>query len=400
MRPLKLLHNLFKKELPFIHKKRLNALEDCCVSLISGNTLTLTHLGRNMSGKAKEGSNIERVNRLLGNQHLHEEIPYFYQLVNQWLIEEGSTPCILVDWSCISSTTQLYVLRATLSIRGRSFTVYQEVHPKKKENNHETHVCFLNRLKMVLPEKVNPIIVTDAGFKTPWFIQILLMGWNFIGRLRGNIAVDIGFNNKWLLVESIYEHATSKSMHLGRGALTKQKEVECNFILYKSPKKGRVARNKDGQRSKKGHSEKHAKANKEPWFLATSLLPESCDLPELAVKIYTQRMQIEETFRDTKCNRYGFGLCESGTKSARRMDILLLIDFISSFVCWQSGLLSENNNTASDFQAHSSKFKNILSVIYLGKQALKRGIKMTKRQFFKIIIQIKILASSQLELAF
>ncbi|KTD79447.1 hypothetical protein [Legionella waltersii] len=135
MRPLKLLHSFLQKELPFIHKKRLQGIEACCEALINGNTLSLTHLGRNITSKVKEGSNIERVNRLLGNHHLQEEIPLFYEVINHLLIENESTPWIHVDWSCISPTTQLYVLRATLSMRGRSFTVYQETHPKSKENN-------------------------------------------------------------------------------------------------------------------------------------------------------------------------------------------------------------------------------------------------------------------------
>lgn len=58
----------------------------------------------------------------------------------------------------------LYVLRASLSMSGRSMVIYEESHPKKKENNHATHKEFLNQLKKLLPSSVTPIIVTDAGF--------------------------------------------------------------------------------------------------------------------------------------------------------------------------------------------------------------------------------------------
>jgi hypothetical protein len=33
-------------------------------------------------------------------------------------------------------------------------------------------------------DTVKPIIVTDAGFKVPWFRQILKLGWDFVGRTR------------------------------------------------------------------------------------------------------------------------------------------------------------------------------------------------------------------------
>lgn len=399
MQPLKLLHNFLRKELPFIHQKRSDTIKACCEALIKGNTLSLTHLGRNIPGKAKEGSNIERVNRLLGNPRMHAEIASFYRVVNHLLIEEGSSPWIHVDWSCLSSTTQLYVLRATLSMKGRSFTIYQEVHPKKKENNHETHIRFLNTLKNLLPENIKPIIVTDAGFKGPWFLAVLQMGWNYVGRLRGNISVDIGFTGNWVLSETYYEKATTTPSYIGQGLLTQANEIDCHFINYKNFKKNRVKLNKNKKKCIGGHSQKHAKANREPWVLVTSL-PYYELLAEQTVKIYKQRMQIEETFRDTKSNRYGFGLCESGTKSPKRMDILLLIDFIVTFVCWQSGLLTEKSKKASDFQAHSSNCKNVLSIVYLGKQAIKKNINMTKRQFLRIIDYMKRLASSEPELAF
>jgi len=245
MRPVKLLHNFLMKELQFIHKKRLATIEACCEALIKGNTLSLTHLGRNITSKAKEGSNIERVNRLLANPHLHTEIPLFYGVINNFLIEKGSSPWIHIDWSCLSSTTQLYVLRATLSMRGRSFTIYQEVHPKKKENNHETHVQFLSTLKNLLPENVKPIIVTDAGFKGPWFLAILSMGWDYVGRLRGNVTIDIGFTGNWLLSENFYEKATTPPIYLGQGLLTQANEIDCHFFCYKNFKKGRVNLNKN-----------------------------------------------------------------------------------------------------------------------------------------------------------
>jgi hypothetical protein len=397
MRPLKLLHKFLMKELHFVHKKRLATIEACCEALIKGNTLSLTHLGRNMTSEAKEGSNIERVSRFLGNPHLHAEIPLFYRVINHFLIEKGSSPWVHIDWSCLSSTTQLYVLRATLSMRGRSFTLYQEVHPKKKENNHETHVRFLSTLKNLLPDDVKPVIVTDAGFKGPWFLAVLSMGWDYVGRLRGQISMDIGFTGDWLLGETYYEKATTTPIYLGQGLLTQANEIDCHFICYKESKKARVKLNKNKKKCMGGHSQKHAKANREPWMLATSL-PYSKLLAEQAVKIYKQRMQIEETFRDTKNNRYGFGLCESGTKSAERMGVLLLIDFIVTFVCWQSGLLTVENKMASDFQAQSSKCKNILSIVYLGKQAIKKKINMTTRQFLRMIDYMKKLACSEPEM--
>jgi hypothetical protein len=43
------------------------------------------------------------------------------------------------------------------------------------------------------------------------------------------------------------------------------------------------------------------------------------------VQLYRQRMQIEETFRDLKCHRWGFGLRYARCNSAARLEVLLLL---------------------------------------------------------------------------
>ena len=47
MQQMTLLHKKFAKELPFIHKTRLNCLMSTCMTASTGNKLFLTGLGRN-----------------------------------------------------------------------------------------------------------------------------------------------------------------------------------------------------------------------------------------------------------------------------------------------------------------------------------------------------------------
>jgi hypothetical protein len=77
-----------------------------------------------------------------------------------------------------------YILRASLSMSGRSIVIYEECHLKNYENNHSTHKKFLDNLKSILPPAVKPIIITDAGFRALWFKSILKLGWDFVGRIR------------------------------------------------------------------------------------------------------------------------------------------------------------------------------------------------------------------------
>src|SRR5690349_15213002 len=108
MQQLALLHKKFAKELPSIHKTRLNCLMSSCITALTTNKLFLTGLGRNAVSKAKTSSNIEKVNRLLGNEHLYRERPAFYTMMAVQLIPRWMAPWIHIDWSCINPTTNLY----------------------------------------------------------------------------------------------------------------------------------------------------------------------------------------------------------------------------------------------------------------------------------------------------
>ena len=131
MQQMTLLHKKFAKELPSIHKIRLNSLMSACSTASTGNKLFLTGLGRNIVSKTKTSSNIEKMNRLLGNVHLYRDRPAFYATMATQLIPRWMSPWIHIDWSCINSTTNLYLLRASLSVKGRSIVLYEECHPKK-----------------------------------------------------------------------------------------------------------------------------------------------------------------------------------------------------------------------------------------------------------------------------
>lgn len=384
MQQLTLLHKKFSKELPFVHKIRLNSLMSSCITASTSNKLFLTGLARNAVSKTKTSSNIEKVNRLLGNKHLYHERLSFYAAMSGQLIPRWMSPWIHIDWSCINSTTNLYLLRASLSVKGRSIVIYEECHPKKKENNHTVHQQFLKNLKTVLPPCEPPIIVTDAGFRAPWFMAVRQMGWHFVGRLRNKNLVLLEGTETWQLSSLFFKQATGKPVHLGHALLTEKEQVPVHIILYKGKNKNRHKRNLNKKISAAGKSKRYSDAAKEPWLLVTSL-PQARDNSAHIVNIYRQRMRIEENFRDTKCSHYGQGLKHSLTKRPERMAILLLIAAIATFAAWLAGIITTLKGNASDFQAHSAKFTNSLSMVYLGREALKKKLIVSSSQLLNAI---------------
>ena len=73
MRDISILHDLLKKQCPNLHAKRLSSLMIATQSLLDGQQLSLTELGRNISGSVAPKHNIKRIDRLLGNSNLHNE---------------------------------------------------------------------------------------------------------------------------------------------------------------------------------------------------------------------------------------------------------------------------------------------------------------------------------------
>ncbi|WP_281214397.1 transposase, partial [Shewanella insulae] len=70
-------------------------------------------------------------------------------------------------------------------IKGRSITLYERTFPLALQGTQAAHNQFLNELHKVLPANVTPLIVTDAGFRNPWFRKVEQLGWYWLGRARG-----------------------------------------------------------------------------------------------------------------------------------------------------------------------------------------------------------------------
>jgi hypothetical protein len=80
------------------------------------------------------------------------------------------------------------------------------------------------------------------------------------------------------------------------------------------------------------------------------------------------------------------------------MGILLLIAAIATFAAWIAGLVTRMAGKASDFQAHSAKFTQSLSIVYLGREALKKQLVVSLEQLsiaYKLLL--KMVIETQLE---
>ena len=285
----KILHDVT----PSMHKTRRLSLFAAIESAINGGSLSVTGLGRNIDNKAKEKHRIKRVDRLCNNINLHHEINTVYQQMNVLLISPHSTPIILVDWSDLDVRKQHFLLRASLATQGRSLTLYEEVHPLSSKEKPKVHKSFMETLKAMLPIPCAPIIVTDAGFRIPWFRLIESLEWDYIGRIRNSTHCKLKGDNTWFPVKKLYEKVTRKSKGLGVYQQGAQQSFESRLIIVKRKPKGRKDKTATGEKSRMSKLSRACAAREsEPWLLATSLKSQK-DIAKKVRRLYATRMQIE-----------------------------------------------------------------------------------------------------------
>ena len=373
MQVRELLHTLFSNTLEFMHAKRAFALLDAVQGLLLGKKLSLTHLARHLTSPTKERNCIRKMDRLLGNRKLHSEIKSCYHAHCILLLGKIANPVISIDWAATDKRQNWHILRATLTVDKRGYALYQEVHPRKKSNSRHVQHEFLNKLKSILPENCKPIIITDAGFRFPWFGKVKQIGFNFVGRVRQKTKYRTARDKKWNdNCLSLYEKATRRPAFLGKLFFTKQ-DHECNVVLYKKTIKGKKHINRSGNLTNNNASNRCARRERDPWLLVTSLEITRSFNPERIAALYALRMQIEEDFRDIKSHRYGFSLRYSLSNNIKRLEVLLLIAALACFVCWLVSLSAKRKNLHLDYQSNSIKHRNVLSVIYLGCQLIRRN---------------------------
>jgi Transposase DDE domain len=365
-----------------IHKTRMKTLLIMLIGLIESKELKLSALGRALPIKGKERAGILRVNRFLSNPFYQNKSTEIYQCIIKKVIGNKRHPDILVDWSSIPNshyTTEggeHCLLRATYAVEGRAITLYEEVHAKKQESNPKVHREFLKRLKTLLPENCRPCIITDAGFKTPWFKDVIELGWDYIGRVACGTS-DFDDGSGFQSVRTLFNRAKSTPQFLGTYILTKSNNLKTNFFIYKSKPKGRHKWTKTASKkiAKDKDSKKYGKSYREPWVLVSSLNEKN--IARRVVNKYKSRMTIEENIRDTKSVHTGFSMNENITFKSKRYTVWLMLAALASLIAWIVGFAAEQQDFHYAFQANTYRHRRVLSFFYLGCQMIRKKIPIT-----------------------
>ena len=377
MHAIKLLHKWLADALPEMHRKRMDVLFAGVEGLLLGRNLWLSDVGRHVSGRVDERHKIKRIDRLLGNHHLHGQRRAVYGWLTRLLVGSCRHPCIIVDWSNVDRAKTLFILRAAVSVGGRALPLYEEVHPRY-HHVHDTR-AFLAHLAEILPDGCTPIVVTDAGFRRPWFEAIEARGWYYVGRVRNRDHARFPDSEHWFPAKTLYARASARAQTLGAMWLPRSEPFLTRAYLYRKAPTGRTRRTCDGRRRVGHGSRKHACREREPWLLLSNL-PPARHCAKRVVAIYRDRMSIEEAFRDLKAYRHGFAFRSNRGRDPQRVANLLLIAALALLALWLIGLAGIKRGLDRNLQANTERRRRVLSVLFIGKRLFYRRLRLRQHE--------------------
>lgn len=366
MHAQKILRRFVSTQMPAVHASRQESLIDAVYAITRGHPLRLSGLARGMAGSGSHKAALKRADRLLGCDRIPAENDCASRAIVAQLVAMQEQLVIAVDWSSSAPGGQFVQLRASAVMpgMGRAITLCQHLYPGDQMGSPDAEEALLLWLKAIIPSQVRVILVTDAGFRRPWFKAVAAMKWAWIGRVRKGGKLHLPQAADWCNPLDCFAKASRKPQRWQDCKITKTFAWPCDLVLHQRPRQGRSRRELPNRnRYRKAVLEAKA-SHKEPWLLACSQDLRHYRADEI-VALYALRMQIEETFRDTKSTTFAMAMETARSRSPERLLGLLMLAMLASFFLWHLGQLAEAEGLHRRYRATTRKTREI-SLILLG----------------------------------
>jgi hypothetical protein len=297
------------------HHKQLLSIFMIVFGIINSTQLSIAAVGTAMArvfGKSpKHGK--KQVDRCLSNEKL--SLKKLFQCSVPLIIGNRRDIVVTMDWTEFDKDNHSMVCISLVTRAKRTqplvWLTVEKSGLKGKQRNYERKA--LKMLYDVLPKKTAVMVLADRGFgdvKLYHYIHRTL-GFHFVIRYRQSIYVE---QNGWLEASANLVFRNGRIRVIRETTLTAAEAGPYTVVLYK------------------------AAGMKEPWCLATSLHDAT---GRGIVDWYSRRFQCEETFRDLKDRRYGYGLRFTKITDCQRRDRMLFLFVIAYLIFTLMGATSE-----------------------------------------------------------
>lgn len=352
-----------------LHASRRRSLLAAVIALVQCGRVVSVSMGRALATRTSEKHGIKRMDRLLGNRALHQERLEIYETLAKLTVGTTEHPIVLIDWSQLGRDK--YVLKAVLALRGRGVPLYSECHALEANGTPSAHKRLLRRLKQILPAGCCPVLVTDAGFKTPWCNAVLAMGWHYVTRVRGKTFARADAQSAWFYAKDCSKTLGAGLHDMRDGELNISEPMTCRLISYDARTKR--ARKRPTEKGRRIRVRRAVRGAHEPWLLTTSI---ATGAASDIVEIYAMRMQIELSLRDDKSHALGWALEDARTRTCARVDVQLLLIAFATVAALLVGIAAEQAKLERHYQANTERHRRVLSLVTLGRRILStRAIK-------------------------
>lgn len=241
--------------------------------LLEGEEAGIAKIGRKIHGAGKEKSKMNRVYRFVSNPRV--EVGRICEAMVRALSLKGKV-VVATDWTEIGP---LSVLVSAVVTKGRAIPIFWTIIDTAATRKKAVEVEHMRELSQILAG-VRAIHVLDRGFDDGAFL-------NEIGKFcKYDVRVSKGFchrrpdETEFKNIDN-FPIKRGRRHDLGEVEYTKSHRTRCRIVVF------------------------HDHQQKEPWILATNCYGES---RAAIVEYYARRFRVEESFKDLKDLRNGFGL--------------------------------------------------------------------------------------------
>jgi hypothetical protein len=296
--------------------------------------ISLANLGRHLRGQAKVKHRIKRVWRFIANDRVEPSVA-MTPVVERLLARHPKRRPLGVsfDWTDIRG---LQTLVAAANVKGRAIPLCWASCHKHVYDGHRSRNAFeeslLLMLRQMIPDHVKVVILADRGFgRTELGRFCQRRGFSYVIRIQGKVRVK--FNDA--------------DVRLDHYPVRKGTSERLDNVIYRSR-----SREPLHQHVVIRWAKGLPKRRDEPWYLMTDLPREEGWTALRTSKLYGQRMDIEQLFRDGKNKRHGWSLRDTGIDRPDRLDRLILVLALAYLLLMGVGLIATERYDPSHWSSN------------------------------------------------
>lgn len=339
MRGRRLVRKVIEEHFASFRKSQRETLAALTLGLVRTRRLGLASIARGMGTATTVRHRIKRVWRFARNTGVcHEKAG---RALIGWLCSPKARSVIALDWTYFGPYA---MLAASLIVAGRAVPLaWTVVHKrkaftKKRRSQNQIEERFLERLREAMGTRPW-VLVADRGFARASLIA-KLQQWHIDYVIRGCGGTWVQGRGLSGVLDNVPRPRGTqriyRSVHYH-----KQRRLRVNLAVT------------------------HAEPAPEPWYLLTSL-----DRARDAVRVYRQRMGIEEGFRDLKS---GLGLKGLWLSQARRVERLMIVAAVATALAVLRALQWRRRHGAKDPQLSTKRKGAVLSYFKMGLELMRQG---------------------------